>query len=682
MTALLCNRFEHYYQPFLEKLQAKDARISMDTLYSIIAGEGSAIVTENAKDQKLANKALESLSKNIGGYNIVAEEINKFTQFKEGANAKIVSYDEIAKFVNSLAKDAGEGVASGLAQDVTELLKVKDSVIINDNDFAQKLAKNIEAKYSGHAIMKKGIVPYDVIQNIITRLSQDSLTVDKNQLLKELANLGKAQIGLGATNPKDAKIAELFANDILRNGEKLLPKTEGYVLTAEKANILTELATPLNSYLAKFKAIKDVNLKQMGDVADSQNSYYWGKLEKKFTELVSKDVPFNKLKGLMDNKDAVKSLMQSNLENIAADKELYQSFIKEISNIKMAYLENMLGAGKEANYIGLILGENNGGGVNWNNRTFGANQTHVDKFIEMQSKISSDLKNSLDSGALQGKFGNLRTKVYGHGFRTSVAAHEVTANVGKIENFVTACDKIIHSLDVYRRAHLYSTTRQKEYVGGFRNVNVNLDWVDDLFKQAKMDTIAANSGDLYAKFNTRDKVRRFQSYMNLIFAPAENNGVVTSIRGRGYLTQDTVEAIGEESANTVRHWVNKFRNLVGHDDANWFYAQFKAGDCSTFDSMLTTADARYRVQGKNLVELVDQGIKKAHNSGKWLRTFTGLFVGVLSASLLAQFMFGKKDSTIPRARRGHRHHLPPQPQMDNFHKQDVKLVEKEAQRAN
>ena len=72
-----------------------------------------------------------------------------------------------------------------------------------------------------------------------------------------------------------------------------------------------------------------------------------------------------------------------------------------------------------------------------------------------------------------------------------------------------------------------------------------------------------------------------------------------------------------------------------------------AASSSSFDAMVKTQKAKYRLEGKNLIELAKQGINKSYNSGKWMKMFGSLFATVFSVSVLMQFFFGQKDNTIP-----------------------------------
>lgn len=654
MTALLCNGFERLYQPHLEKSQAAQAKLGLDSLYSNLIKAGAMPEGLDAKQTDKMSKMMTKLSQEIGEYNVVEKEISKFVKFPEKAESKIITSAQLHDFITNVTKDAGHGVSTALAKDISSLLSSGDKIVADDK-FISQFAKNIEQKFSAHPMLKHGIVSYEEISKYIKDVLKTDV-VDRKTLIDGVLNLGNQKIANSVTGDKVERVQQLFANN-LRNDAKILPKSDKLVLTVEKANILRELSAPLQAYIAKFKSIREVNALQLGNIPDSQDSYYWNKLEKTFADIIYKETPFGKMKGLMNNEKAIEPIIKARFEAIAADSELFAKTLESINKIKVSYLTNMLGEGNESKFVDLILGENPKGGVNWNQRTFAENGTQVDKFIEMQSKIAKDFKASLESGALKGKFGMLIEKVYGKDFRTSVAASEVTANVGKIENFVTACDKILHSLDVYRRAYIYKTKGSEEVLGG-HTININKDWVEELFEKAKTDTVAAKSSDIYSRFNSTGKPRKFQSYMNLVYAPIPGlKPAPQDVHGKGYITEITEKTLGEASASTLQHWINKFRNLVGHDPQNWYYSDYSASTSNLYNDLHKTPEARYRVQGKNILEFAEQGAKRLHNSGRWLRSFGGLFVGVWSASILAQFFFGKKDDTIPLKKHGDHYHV-------------------------
>lgn len=662
MTALLCNGFERLYQPHLAKSQAAEARLGMDSLYASIVNKGTIPYELDAKQANKMSKRITSLNKQMGEYNVVSKEISKFITFPENTNSRVITTAEVSELVTNITKDAGHGISSALAKDISNILSSGNKVVV-DADYITQLAKNIEMKFSAHPLMRHGILSFSEIKDAIGKIDENPVR-NKAQLLDSIINKANEKISSRVPADKINRVQQLFTNNFRNSATNILPKSDKMILTTESANILNELSAPLQAYIAKFKSIKEVNSLQMGNVADSQNSYFWGELEKTFADIVYKDTSFSKLKGLMDNEKAIEPIIKARFESIAADEKLFTETLQKINNIKLSYLSSMLGEGNENKYIDLILGNNSTGTANWNNRTFSREGTQADKFIEMQSKIATDLKNSLNSGALNGKFAALTEKVYGRGdFRTSVAAHEINANVSKIENFVTICDKLMHSLDVYRRSYLYKIKGEENVLGGHLD-NINKDWVDELFEKGKRDTITAKSSDIYARFDSKNRVRKFQSYINLIFSPTEGTNP-PDVRGRGYITKLTEDTLGETSAETLQHWINKFRNFVGND-GDWFYSDFKASDAGQYADMHKTPEARYRVQGKNILEFANQGAKRLNNSGKWMRTFGGLFVGVLSASILAQFFFGKKDDTIPLEKHGDHYHV------KNYNKQPLR----------
>ena len=651
MTALLCNGFERIYEPFLAKSQAKNARLGLDVAHAVIANNGNFATTLNPKETQQATSLMNKMISQIQDYDIVKNEINKFTKLPKDHASKIVTETEVTKFINNMLKDAGKGVSSAFAKDITSMLDMGGNVVA-DAEFVKQLATNIEKNLYAHPHLKNAIVSADEISTIVKNISQEHSVVNKTKLLEEIENLGKQKIASYAKDGSANILQRRFTEKITA---ELLPKSEKLILNNDSINKIKSLEAPLTSYIAKFKCIAEANKLQLGDIADSQNAYHWKNLEKTFADTVYKNTPFTKLAGLMDNEKAVQTIMEKRFAEIAADPKEFEQVIKSISDAKMSYLQTMLGSGKEGEYISLITGENPNGGVNWNRRTFAANGTQMDKFIEAQGRIAEDLKNSLEKPEFNGQFKHLKEKIFGFDFKTSVAGNEVYKNVSKVEDFVTVCDRLIHSLDVYRRAHLYKTKTDLNVLGD-GGKHINHDWIIELFEKAKKETIAANSSDFYAKFGTHNKVRVFQSYMNLIYAP-EPGTYADSLFGRGYLTKETENIMGETSSLTTKHWINKFRNLLGDDIKNWFYAEFKAGDAGSIDNRLKTPHSRYKTQGKSLVKLAEQGAKQAHNSGKWMRVFGGLFVGVLSGSILAQVFFGKKDNTIPLEKHKDHYHI-------------------------
>ena len=262
--------------------------------------------------------------------------------------------------------------------------------------------------------------------------------------------------------------------------------------------------------------------------------------------------------------------------------------------------------------------------------------------------MAEEFSSSLNTGALKNNFTKLSGKVGYGDFTTSVAYHEARGKVSKMEEFVTACDKIIHTLDVYKRAHDYKMNGFDESLLGGKAKSIKKAWVEELFEKAKIETLAANQNDSFLRLGFKDKPRMYQAYMQLIYSTAEANAA-DAPKTLGYLSPATLKALQDGSGKTTQHWINKYRCILGdaRNNESWKFIGMNAASSSSFDAMVKTQKAKYRLEGKNLIELAKQGINKSYNSGKWMKMFGSLFATVFSVSVLMQFFFGQKDNTIP-----------------------------------
>lgn len=631
LTALLSSFAERFYEPYLIAHQSKKAEQLLDALHGAVI-EG------------------KDVDKAVKPYKVVSSNIKKFVELGEGQAYKIVTQAEVDALVNTITKDAGHGVSGALAKDINAMFDVRRVVV--DEKFCQDLAKNIEIKFQSHPLLKNGIVSLEEIKAIVegssgANISEGVVVDDVAELLNKIVQKGQQNISAKVPGGNASRVQAMFENAMLAEGSNVMPRSTKLILTDSVATQISKLAKPLEDYISIFKQVKDANVAKMGDLLDSQNTFFWNKLEKAYTNLVCPNASLKDLNRLMDNPQALEKVMISNLEKLASDEKAFEQALKSINEIKISYLREMLGKGNEGNVIDLIIGKSGSEHSVWQKRTFATGGTKVDKFIELQNTIATRLQTSLKEGHLDSTFKNLVEKVIGKDatFSTSVASHEIRGQVGKIEDFVTACDRMLHSLDVYRRAHLYNPELGNN-LGGSANY-ITKEWVPRLFEMAKKQTIAATSTDVFAQFGTNKLARVFQSYMALIYGVADSGVNGDSVFGKGYITEFTEKTLEGTSSETLKHWINKFRNLVGDDPANWQYAGSKAGNSGQYGKLLTTPEMRYHAQGKNLVELAGQGVKKAHNSGKWFRMFGGLFVGIWGLSVAAQFLFGHKDDTIP-----------------------------------
>ncbi len=644
LTALLCNGFERVYEPFIVGQKAKKHDKELNEMYSeIVNGITSQKNTHSPKSvMKKLQRAIKTKS--------VSEKIAEFTSVKN--LNKVLSESDLSKLVNEITTDAGHGVSEALAEDLSAILIKADEIVV-DSKYTEDLAKNIESKFQGHKLLKNGILTLDEIKTILLEQNgtKDSYSVlNKNDITDKILNgiksklASSSEIKAAGSMTREAVLARV--QDLATTKfttENILPKSTKFVMTEEAANTINSIGATLETYLTRFKKLKDINALKMGDLADSQNAFYWGKLEKAFTNIIYPHnvITSKNLKTLIDNPKAIEAETIKRLESIVRNDGDYKKVLSEINNLKMGYLKAMLGDGMEEQYTSLVKGSSPNGNGCWTQRNYRTNGTQIDKFIELQTRIASDFRAGI--GNKSGLFRNLINAIAGPdgwNYSTSVAHLETMENVSKVENFVTACDRIIHTLDLYRRTYLFETTGDERYLGdtGF----INKQWASKLFKEGKANTLSAHSTDFFAKFGALNKPEKFQNYLKLIYNRTSGTDSL------GFLDSLTSETLGPTSSRITREWIDKLRRLVGNDNKNWQYAGFWVDDLGDYaNEMLQTPEARYRAQGKSPVELLNQGIKKSYNSNKWLRMFGGLFIGVFSLSILSQFFFGKKDSTIP-----------------------------------
>ena len=752
MTALISNGVERVYTPFLFAQKSKKHEAELNKLYEEISS--GAQVTES---KNVMGKSVSKIITGLADKDIVTQEqIDKViasateginTEFASGfareingrlsnVTSKQVVADE--KFVSDLAKNLEEtfqghkhlkkailsvdGIKATLIDKVfADGIVLKKSEIISKiksagiSEVPSSVEKFLEQKFDQKVTKGKPVtIKSDFVAELISKLEpevkgdgvaeklsklklsladkafSEGIVVEKAELLNKIKSVGIEKLDAahrGVLGPRfDA---------IITSGQTILPESKKMVMTDEVKNILKALAEPIEKYSKQYSKIQKVNEMQMG--ADSVNAYYWGKLEKAFTDIAIPTKSIGKLKGLMDNTPDITDVMVANFEKIVKDKKAYNKAVSTINEIKLAYLQEILGPDKVSEYVDVVLGRANSGKLGlWSLRGNGSNSNKVDKFIEMHRKISEDLLASMKKAGL-GTGANTFTSIVSE----LIPTQEAVAQVSGLENFVSACDRILHSLDVYKRADIYKNSGKEAEMAaqlGQSGDLVTPGWINELFEKAKRETIGATSNDVFLRFGFKDRPQKYQSFMNLVYpangdyvylneatmqamTPVEiskidsrlaeiekqiSNGVANTEKlleekGKLLTKKKSLQVAHDSTIATLKSWVSRYRNIIpdiwhrfaehgiaGDVDLNWLFAGFDVADRSkyAYDKLQTPA-AKYRIQAKNLVELADQGIKQAHNSGKWLRTFGGLFVGVFAASIMTQFFFGKKDSTIP-----------------------------------
>ncbi len=712
LTALLCNGFERFYEPKVVAHKAQLHKEKLNAMYNnVIKNTASIELTPKSSKPSTISRAFTKFAQIDGPGKILTEKeittfVNSVTKDAGAGVSAALSYDinkmlsqkdKIAvnqKYIEHLAanikaafesnsieklKDgilSGDEIknALGMTDKQVKLIDVNDiqskltisvynklgsslqneiknkidkivsgatkntsgKISIVDQQFMENLAKNLEVKFQGHKLLKNGILSFDEIKNALDITDEQlktGVTYNDKTIQSQLKAAINNKLAQSKIDKSNLSRVQAIAEKQLQ-GNEIIPKSTKFIMTKDTAESINSIGKAMEDYLVQFKQLKEINALKMGDIADSQNAFFWKKLEKTFTNIVHPNNVINSkdLKLLVDNNEAIKLDAKANLEALVKDEIAYKQAVRTISELKDNYIAAMLGDNLPANaYNDFIFGKYNNEGTSWNKRTFQHNLTEMDKFIELQTKLANNFKNNVDNN----KFRRLVDVIAaGADNRTSIAYLETKANVNKVENFVTACDRIIHTLDIFRRSHLYKLADDF-------TIDKNA-----LFEKAKLETLSAGSHDFFAKFNLRNKPHEFRKYMELVY-------------GGAYLDPATKSVMSPTSLETTTTWLNRTRQILGNyiklgnfgGTNNWLYSEFtlhEGIDSRYNDNLLKTSEAAYKLQGKTPVELLNQGFKNSYNSNKWLRTFGGLFVGVFALSILSQFFFGKKDSTIPK----------------------------------
>ena len=701
LTALMCNGFERIYEPLVVRRKSDLHDEKLNAMYGTII-EGR-VEPRESEFKKFINKHFKKHQESI------SEMFTKFTTLDSNAAYKILTEKQINDFVNSVARDTGSGISAALAKDITEILSAKNSAYV-DNKYIENLAKNIEAKFQGHSLLKEGILTYDEIEALFLPSTKNNAAennaaenkinkiINTSEIQKKLINAINNKIANSGNIPSTSTMSKETVIKRIQNmaaaqitGAEILPQSNKYIMTGEAADKIKSIANVIETYLNRFNKLRDINELKMGNIADSQNAFFWKKLEKAFTDIAMPNnvITSKALKPMVDNSELLERTAQANLEKLVKDDNQYQKAVKAIETIKREYLKAMLGTDDARVYIDYIHGGNTDSGVAWTRRIGGENRPLVDKFIELETKIAKDFALNLPH---RDSFSNLLKTITGlpanfetinniYDFARTIPYKETKANVDKIENFVTECDRLIHALDIYKRADDFIDKGKH----AADDTPYKVTYKTQLFKEAKQNVISAAAHDFFSRFNARNNPKKFAEYMNLIYASnsyldehtvnAMNSSPLSANESENFIGKSlnkikeglntlkeklskTPEPSANNSIETTKEWIRKIRALfgggqkgAGYFESDWQYSEFIIAPGSNMgvygDGLLNTPEARYKAQGKTPLELLNQGVKKSYNSNKWLRAFGGLFIGVLGVSVISQFFFGKKDATIP-----------------------------------
>ena len=577
-------------------------------------------------------------------------------------NDKPITKDVIKDISNALCTQLGSNVKLGVQKDL-ELMFINDKFKISETQI-KPIAARIESVLTAAAGNK--ILPQTLKCVIPTENQLSELFTNKGYFGKPLSNLEIKNIiseistlvieNINTVNNTEGELIKphmqiRLGSALGKAATETKAKTLENILTSRPAVILDEAAQNVIKQLAKtittlggeHTALHLYAYKKLAQAPDTAKAKYWNDTVNLIVDTLgisSKEIE----KTRYDRKLVGELFNRKIWEFATSEPDKYKNFIEKLvkyiseidTNVSPSTFQKDFITQAESTY------------------TKAANALRDSGFTNTANRIIRKTKNtSVPKGAINPDE-----------FSTVFGITKKFIN-GSLTNLSSTFAAILNKANVYRTIYkdpnlgfigaqnLSKEVKEEivaliEYLtteGRISDYSVKFDFLRNLTPDetvGKLD-ITPNSGVKYSHYNPeklskngviiKSDVNFFRNVINALFSGSieqDTNSVLSK----------TVEKMLTEYRENMREWVANIENFMYPEHIA--KVEYKNGKISSYTT--ATPKMRSNAVGAPLDEVFTNVLRQKYNTSKWLKMFGGFGAGLLTLTVLSQFMFGRGGS--------------------------------------
>lgn len=649
------NNRRDYIQEKMKKVATQD-----NTLWMLSAGFAVPVMSA------LICNAAEQPVKNLCAYFKTAENKNIL---QKALNA---SYDaegsEMYRRLNSvLALNNGKPLTDGLVSEVLDIIGYDSNTLVNQKlkaelttkltsnnsvlnpEDGEKILKLIEKNLSKRIANKEAVAALVPSFPELSGWLQEGGFIDKelakgdfvqlnamfSKKILEKLNVYNAGVADGETVPAQKVLGALNNKITAKNAvHKFRSIRPAMVLNEQTQGMLRSLVKELVSVDYKSSIVKDYIYKELSAAEETTLANVSNEMTKRIFGALK--ISPKEMEAARSNRDMMNNLLRANMDRIAADKNQFETVMKELADIahSMDKFDNIVSESGNATFFEQTI-----------NQVLNPAAQALEKlgFTSTAEALAGGKANS-EKSALKAFASNRLMSVRSTIYRliNNLDMHRRIAtmtNVGQVsgDEIAREIKEEIVELSKYNQV---SAHRSDYAIKFFFNGNPHPDYTD-------MSDIEIKDGKVVNKYYKAGSA----NYRDVSADPTLYKGSMNLMYG-GEMHPKTKEILGKKLCGEVGEYRQNCLNFFGDE---WYFIRpesFVSDIPKEFcpDGKINYARPKFRpstnrfkytLTGQSLDDMAMKFAKQKHNSKAWMKLFGGLGIGIFTATVAAQFFFGR-----------------------------------------
>ncbi len=622
IAALTCFGLERLIAPAYANVKnmAYNSRIS----HTLKATQNMPINPDEIASNNLSKK-VENILKNYKGKELPTSEL-----------------DDIVRL---LTNEMPSGVSEGIKEDLTNILtQEKNGFVVKENiadDIISSIKKSLPK--NNQTVMEKVFVPTkEEITNILSgyeTITSDNLLEIKSKLKEISAN----KIKNDATLSNDMKeyLKAFQNNNLMEDISKNLQKEKSHFLTEKSMKEIVDFAKIFGEFKHNEKLLDKYTNFKFEYNSETVLARSYAKFEKTLFNVL--DIKFKDLKQMKESETYAKEILDRKLNELVKDEAKYNKAIFKLTKA-MSEMEIALNGrnAESSNVKDLITAiENNYNITAQRLEKAGNFKNTINKLVKEDVKTLSNSINSreelfdfidgirVDKTLEKNGIDYAVENAKGVGSAKEAAISRIFERYQGAKN---SFNRILHTMDVYKR---------ELPVGEYDK---------EILKKGKDILLTGSSSENTLKHNTINNASFYKDIMNTIFRVEQYEGgkFENIVKGKGYITEATKKAMSGKNdiasgkiLDRFQNYINRFRNIVGNKAIDFTKPEHILDNNISLYEKSQKPMTMFNLVAQSPVDFVKGAADRRYGTQKWLRIVSAIGAGVIGATVLAQYGFGK-----------------------------------------
>ncbi len=649
------NNRRDYIQEKMKKVATQD-----NTLWMLSAGFAVPVMSA------LMCNVAEQPVKNLCAY-FKTEENKKLLNKALNATYDAEGSEMYRRLDSLLALNNGKPLTEGLVTEVLDIVGYDSNTVVNQKlrtellskltsnhsvlnpEDGQKILKVLEQNISKKIKNKEAVAALVPNANELSGWLQEGGFIDKElgkadfvklnsmfsqKILEKLAvyNSGVAQ---GESIPAEKVLGALNNRITAKNAvHKFRTIRPAMVLNEQTQGMLRSLAKELALVDYKSSLVKDYIFKELSAAEETTLANVSNRMTKKIFEALN--IPWKNMDAARSNRDMMNELLRSNMDRIAADKTQYENVMKQLADIahSMEQFDKVVSKDGNSTFFEQTIG-----------KVLNPAAEALEKlgFTDTAQALAGGKANSEKSilkSFAANRLMSLKSTIYR--LINNLDMHRRIATMTNINAISddTIAREVKEEIVELSKYNMVSAHRSDYAVKFFFNGNPHPDYTD-------MSDIEIKDGKVVNKYYKAGRA----NYRDVSADPTLYKGSMR-LMFDGEMHPRSKEILGDKLVGEIAEYRKNCLQFFGDE---WYFIKPESFVSEIPKEMCpdgkvnyikpkfrpSTNKFKYTLTGLSMDDMAMKFAKQKHNSRAWMKLFGGLGIGLFTATVAAQFFFGK-----------------------------------------